>query len=56
MEAHLRFTAVFEPAAEGGYAVYVEKIPGVNTQGENLREALEMVLDVRREMTEINHT
>ena len=59
MEAHLRFTAVFEPAAEGGYAAYVEEIPGVNTQGEtleeahdNLREALEMVLDVRREMAE----
>ena len=59
MEAHLKFTAVFEPAAEGGYAAYVEEIPGVNTQGEtleeareNLREALEMVLDVRREMAE----
>ncbi len=59
MEAHLKFTAVFEPVAEGGYAAYVEEIPGVNTQGEtleeareNLREALEMVLDVRREMAE----
>ena len=59
MEAHLKFTAVFEPAAEGGYAAYVEEIPSVNTQGEtleeareNLREALEMVLDVRREMAE----
>ena len=59
MEAHLKFTAVFEPAAEGGYAAYVEEIPGVNTQGEtleeareNLREALELVLDVRREMAE----
>ena len=60
MEAHLKFTAVFEPVAEGGYAAYVEEIPGVNTQGEtleeareNLREALEMVLDVRREMAEV---
>ena len=59
MEAHLKFTAVFEPVAEGGYAAYVEEIPGVNTQGEtleeareNLRKALEMVLDVRREMAE----
>lgn len=59
MEAHLKFTAVFEPVAEGGYAAYAEEIPGVNTQGEtleeareNLRKALEMVLDVRREMAE----
>ena len=59
MEAHLKFTAIFEPVAEGGYAAYVEEIPGVNTQGEtleeareNLRKALEMVLDVRREMAE----
>ncbi|HEX8658904.1 MAG TPA: type II toxin-antitoxin system HicB family antitoxin [Hymenobacter sp.] len=59
MEARLKFTAVFEPAVEGGYVAYVEEIPGVNTQGEtldearqNLREALEMVLDVRRELAE----
>ena len=59
MEAHVKFTAVFEPVAEGGYAAYVEEIPGVNTQGEtleearaNLREALELVLDVRRELAE----
>ena len=59
MEAHLKFTAVFEPVAEGGYSAYVEEIPGVNTQGktleearENLREALELVLEVRRELAE----
>ena len=59
MEAHVTFTAVFEAAAEGGYSAYVEEIPGVNTQGEtldearaNLREALEMVLEVRRELAE----
>ena len=57
MKANLKFTAVFEPAPEGGFTAYVEEIPGVNTQGEtldeareNLREALEMILDVRREM------
>ena len=50
---------MFEPAAEGGYSAYVEEIPGVNTQGEtleeareNLREALELVLEVRRELAE----
>jgi len=63
MEAHLRFTAVFEPAPEGGFAAYIEEIPGVNTQGEtleeareNLREALEMVLEVRRELAEAAQT
>ena len=59
MEAHVKFTAVFEPVTEGGYAAYIEEIPGVNTQGEtleeareNLREALELVLEVRRELAE----
>ena len=57
MEAHGKITAVFEPAAEGGYVAYVEEIPGINSQGEtldeareNLREALEMILEVRREL------
>ena len=59
MEAQVRFTAVFEEASEGGYVAYIEEIPGVNTQGEtleearlNLREALELVLEVRRELAE----
>ena len=62
MEAHLKFTAIFETAAEGGYVAYVAEIPGVNTQGDtleearhNLREALEMVLEVRRELAEEQH-
>ena len=56
MEAHLSFTAVFEPAEEGGFIGYVAEIPGVNTQGEtleetreNLLDALELILEVRRE-------
>jgi predicted RNase H-like HicB family nuclease len=59
MEAHGKITAVFEPVAEGGYVAYIEEIPGINTQGEtldeareNLREALELVLEVRREVAE----
>ena len=59
MEAHVKFIAVFEPVTGGGYAAYVEEILGVNTQGEtleeareNLREALELVLEVRRELAE----
>jgi predicted RNase H-like HicB family nuclease len=44
---------------EGSFIAYMEEIEGVNTQGgtleevkSNLREALEMILDARREMTE----
>ena len=58
MEAHFSFTAVFEPAEEGGFIGYVAEIPGVNTQGEtleetreNLLDALEMILAVRREQS-----
>jgi predicted RNase H-like HicB family nuclease len=48
-------TAVFVEVAEGGYAAYVEEIPGVNTQGDtleeaklNLKEALLMVLETNK--------
>ncbi|HYH06751.1 MAG TPA: type II toxin-antitoxin system HicB family antitoxin [Thermoanaerobaculia bacterium] len=51
------FTAVFQPAEEGGYIAFVEELPGANTQGEtleeareNLREAVEMVLEANREL------
>ena len=50
------FTAVFQPADEGGYVAWVEELPGANTQGEtleeareNLKEAIELVLEVNRE-------
>ena len=38
---NLPFTAVFVEAPEGGYAAYVEEIPGANSQGETLEEAKE---------------
>ena len=48
-------TAVFLKAPEGGYVAFVEELPGANTQGEtleeardNLREAVELVLETRR--------
>jgi predicted RNase H-like HicB family nuclease len=51
------FTAIFEEAEEGGYIAYVAELPGANTQGEtldeareNLREAVEMVLEGNREI------
>jgi hypothetical protein len=35
---HLELTAVFRPDPEGGYAAYVEEIPGANTQGRRWRK------------------
>ena len=52
-------TAVFREAPEGGYVAFVEELPGANTQGEtleeariNLREAVELVLDANRTLSE----
>lgn len=51
------FTAVYQPAAEGGFVAFVEELPGANTQGdtleearENLREAVELILEANREL------
>lgn len=50
------FTAVFQPADEGGYIAWVEELPGANTQGEtleeareNLKDAIQLILEVNRE-------
>jgi len=50
------FTAIIEPAAEGGYWAICPEVPGANGQGEtveeakdNLREAIELILKDRRE-------
>ena len=37
--------AIFEPAEEGGYVVYVPAIPGCMTQGETFEEAEMMAKD-----------
>jgi predicted RNase H-like HicB family nuclease len=58
---HSRFcvqlTAVFVAVPEGGYAAFVEELPGANTQGRtldearaNLREAVELILEADREL------
>lgn len=39
------FTAIFEPAEEGGYVVFVPALPGCVTQGETLEEAMIMAKD-----------
>ena len=44
----LTFTAVFEPAEEGGYVVTFPAIPNLATQGETLDEARAMAEDCLR--------
>lgn len=58
---NLSFTAVFVEVPEGGYAAYIEEIPGVNTQGEtldeargNLKEALQLVLETNKMLSQKN--
>ena len=54
----MKFTAVYMKVPEG-YVAFVEELPGANTQGEtleearaNLEEAVTMVLDANRELSE----
>lgn len=49
------FTAIIEPAPEGGYWAICPEVPGANGQGEtieeskeNLRQAIEIILEDRR--------
>jgi predicted RNase H-like HicB family nuclease len=53
----IKLTAVFRKFPDG-YAAFVEELPDANTQGatleearENLKEAVAMVLQARRELT-----
>jgi predicted RNase H-like HicB family nuclease len=55
----LNLTAIYEEAEEVGYIGYVAELPCANTQGEateevceNLREAVQMILEVHREEAE----
>lgn len=41
----LKYTAIFEPAEEGGYVVSVPALPGCMTQGDTFEEAQEMIKD-----------
>ena len=54
----MKFTAIYMKVPEG-YIAFVEELPGANTQGEtleaardNLKEAITMVLDANRELSE----
>ena len=55
---NIGLTAVFHKVPEG-YIGYVEELPGANTQGEtleeareNLREAVQLVLEANRQLAE----
>jgi antitoxin HicB len=41
----LKYTAVFEPAEEGGYVVSVPALPGCVTEGDTFEEAVLMIQD-----------
>jgi predicted RNase H-like HicB family nuclease len=56
--AQMKFTAVYMKVPEG-YVAFVEELPGANTQGAtldearvNLKEAIALVLDANRELSE----
>jgi len=44
-EKAYKYTVFFESAEEGGYTVTVPALPGLTTEGDNLREARKMVKD-----------
>ena len=44
--AEYTYTAVFEPAEEGGYVVRFPSLPGLVTEGETLEEARAMAGDL----------
>ena len=55
----MQLTAVFVSVPEGGYVAFVEELPGAKTQGstleearENLREAVALVIEANRELSE----
>jgi predicted RNase H-like HicB family nuclease len=55
----MSFTAVYMQVPEG-YIAFVEELPGANTQGatleearDNLQEAVALVLEANRELTEL---
>jgi predicted RNase H-like HicB family nuclease len=50
----MQLTAMFIPAAEGGFSAYVEEIPGAISEGETLEEARENLMDALRLLLDCN--
>lgn len=58
MKTKMKLSLIIEPAEEGGYMAFIEEMPNVCTQGEtldevkeNLKDALDMVLEAQRELS-----
>ena len=56
MPRKLQLTAVFEPAAEGGFTCFFEEMPEVFSEGEtldgareNLQDAFQMMMEYHRD-------
>ena len=49
----LRYSAVFEPAEEGGYVVTVPKLPGLVTEGDTFEKAMAMAKDAIKGYLEV---
>jgi len=41
----LKYTAIFEPAEEGGFTVTIPSLPGCVTEGDTFEEAVKMAKD-----------
>jgi predicted RNase H-like HicB family nuclease len=52
MPRKLQLTAVFEPAAEGGFTCFFEEMPEVFSEGETIEEARENLQDAFQMMME----
>jgi predicted RNase H-like HicB family nuclease len=48
----VKLTAVFEPAAEGGFTAHFEELPEVFSEGETLAEAKANLLDALTQVLE----
>lgn len=44
----LKYTAIFEPAEEGGYVVTVPALPGCISEGDTFEEAVMMIKDAMK--------
>lgn len=44
----LKYTAIFEPAQEGGYVVSVPALPGCLSEGDTFEEAVRMIKDAMK--------
>ena len=49
----LEYTAIFEPAEEGGYTVSIPTLPGCISEGDTFEEAVAMIKDALQGYLEV---